>query len=1429
MKTLTRRTCLVPLLTMLALQSNPSVADTLGTAVTYEGRLSVGTNPANGSYDLRFAVFDAAGAGNQVSVALTNAAVSITNGLFAVLLDFGGGVFAGDVRWLEIGVRSNGSGSDFILLSPRQPLTAVPYALHAPSAGSAANVTGPVAASQLIGTIAPANIAAGTISSTMLAPGSVTANALADGAVSLSKLQVAGLASLTGVIANPAPAADDRFGQSVAVAGGDKLLIGAPRDDLGKLTNVGCVFLYDWSGTLLTTFTNPAPSNNDYFGHAIVAVGTDRVLIAADGDSTGAAAAGVAYLFNLNGTLLTTFTNPTPAAADYFGNAVAALGTDKVAIGAYLDDTGAPNSGAVYLFNTNGTLLTTLTNPTPVSGDYFGSALCAVGADKVLIGAYQDGTAAYQGGSAYLYDANGALLRTFTKPRAAMFDRFGSTVAAVGSDKVLIAADGDDTGAVDAGAAYLFDLNGTLLTTFTNPTPASYDDFGRSLVVVGPDTILIGASGDYASTLYAGSAYLFSIGGRLLLTIPDPTPWTNERFGYAAAALDSGRVAIGAYGDTVVMFHGDRLERINTGAVYLFTTSAYLSGLAGDGATPSSINTAMLATGSVTTAQLAAGRVTAAQLAPASVTPAQLAPGAAFANLYAGGQSGVAAGGIVLSEDPSNANLINAGYVKIGKAELVAERWTTNASGPPASGRLNLACSEHSAVWTGTEMIVWGGRNEEGLVNDGVRYNPAANSWTLVTKSNAPSPRVGHIAVWTGSQMLIWGGGESDWSSGYRWYVNTGGRYNPATDRWSAMSTNNAPAGCIGAVGVWANTNLLVWGGEGPAYTWGAGSYMSTRYGTGARYNPVADTWTPLSTNNAPSPRTQAAGVWTGTELLVWGGVYEAYHWGYCGWFPVNPGWCLLQRLIYADGGRYNPTTGIWNSLSTNGAPDARYGAAAVWNGSQMLVWGGVTITNAGMFDEYVWFNTGGRYNPIANTWSSMSTVNAPIARTSPSVVWAGNRMVVWGGYGRSLDWITVTNTGGRYDPVGNAWTATTTTSAPQARWKHTAVWTGSQMIVWGGETGSGNNTEYPEPGGRYDVTNNTWTSMAVSPGTGEPGARQNATAVWTGSEMIIWGGDADGYYLRSGARYIPAADAWTTLPLAGTPSGRIYHSAVWSGSEMLIWGGYDGGDSGSGARYSPMLNAWRAITNTAAPSPRRAHTAVWTGNEMIVWGGANGSACLNDGGRYDSASNVWHSVNTNGAPLPRASHTVVWTGNEMIVWGGFNVVPVISFWDTGGRYNPVADQWSPTTTSGAPPARYGHTVVWTGHEMIVWGGANASTNLASGGRYTPGAVDSWTPLSVDAVPYPRLNHTAIWDGGHMLIWGGRGGGAYLPTGSRYDLAQDAWTAITATGAPSARAYHCAVWTGTEMIVWGGYNGTSCLDTLRAYTPPRTAYLYLKP
>jgi hypothetical protein len=149
MKASTKMTLGAVLMTAILMQ--PAAALAQGTAFTYQGRLDTGGAPAHGLYDLRFTVHDAASGGNQWGPALTNAPVAVSNGLFTVTLDFGFGVFNGGARWLEIGIRSNGTASAFTSLAPRQAVLPAPYAFWAANASQAVTVSGTVPASGLNG------------------------------------------------------------------------------------------------------------------------------------------------------------------------------------------------------------------------------------------------------------------------------------------------------------------------------------------------------------------------------------------------------------------------------------------------------------------------------------------------------------------------------------------------------------------------------------------------------------------------------------------------------------------------------------------------------------------------------------------------------------------------------------------------------------------------------------------------------------------------------------------------------------------------------------------------------------------------------------------------------------------------------------------------------------------------------------------------------------------------------------------------------------------------------------------------------------------------------------------------------------------------------------------------------------------------------
>jgi N-acetylneuraminic acid mutarotase len=361
------------------------------------------------------------------------------------------------------------------------------------------------------------------------------------------------------------------------------------------------------------------------------------------------------------------------------------------------------------------------------------------------------------------------------------------------------------------------------------------------------------------------------------------------------------------------------------------------------------------------------------------------------------------------------------------------------------------------------------------------------------------------------------------------------------------------------------------------------------------------------------------------------------------------------------------------------------------------------------------------------DTWTATSLVNVPTARSAHTAVWTGTEMIVWGGQDSNGN---VFNTGGKYNPSTDSWTATSTTNAPDARFSHTAVWTGIEMIIWGGWAG-GNNVF--NTGGRYNPATDSW--MATST-TNVPEARFSHTAVWVGSEMIVWGGfGIDSFQdLNTGGRYNPNTDSWTATSTAA-PAARETHTAVWAGSEMIVWGGYDRSKNvyfNTGGRYNPSIDSWTSITTIGAPSARGYHTAVWTDSAMIIWGGYffdGTDHYLDTGGRYNPSTNSWTPTSLVNVPDGRGLHTAVWTGTEMIVWGGNNET---DYPLTGGRYNPIADIWMATSTTNPPTGRSDHTAVWTGSEMIVWGGSFLDfitfQDLNSGGRYCAQSGPTPTP-----------------------------------------------------------------------------------------------------
>jgi len=727
----------------------------------------------------------------------------------------------------------------------------------------------------------------------------------------------------------------------------------------------------------------------------------------------------------------------------------------------------------------------------------------------------------------------------------------------------------------------------------------------------------------------------------------------------------------------------------------------------------------------------------------------------------------------------------------ISGGACIEDAWTsTELAGAPEPREL------HTAVWTGTEMIVWGGDDRPGgkfvTLNTGARYNLVTDTWTATSTVNAPSSRYIHTAVWTGSEMIVWGGNENFAP------LNTGARYNPALDTWTPTSTTNAPSARAGHTAVWTGSEMIVWGGgtSGPTY-----------FNTGGRYNPSTNSWTPTSMVNAPDSRENLTAVWTGSEMIVWGGAG--------------------QNGAANTGGRYNPGTDSWTATSTMNAPEGRVDFTGVWTGDEMIVWGGFHPPSSLL-------NSGGRYNPSTDTWLPTTTVNAPGPRAVHTAVWTGDEMIVWGGNAFGIP-PPLFNTGGRYNPVTDSWIATSTTDAPAGRFRHTAVWSGSKMIVWGGfgqngpsNTGGRYCVRSPEPCvGRCSPTprprptphqrptpppglNGTWT-LTGSLNTGR--FLHTATLLPNGLVMVVGGIDSHNT-LRSAELYDPASGSWTSTGSLST--GRFRHTAtLLANGKVLVAGGDFGNGSLSTAElYDPTTGTW---TFTGSLNiARQEHTAtLLPGGKVLVSGGRDITTSVSATAElYDPLSGTWTA--TDDLNTAREVHTATLLPNgEVLVAGGID--NTFNGTASAELYDPANGTW--TVTGELNTARAGHTATLLANGMtLVTGGGGDSLPTT---ELYDSASETWTMTG--SLNRARGEHTAtLLPNGMVLVAGGLAS-TFSVLAELYDTTSGTWTF---TGSLNiGRGGHTATLLPNGMVLAAGGEAPTILTSAELYHAlPRVRY-----
>ena len=367
---------------------------------------------------------------------------------------------------------------------------------------------------------------------------------------------------LARTILSPTPTGGGFFGEAMTAVG-DKFLVGA-RDDCAP-TCGGAVHLFNSNGDPLRTIGTPSLFAS--FGSSVGGLGAD-LLVGAIHDDAAGDLAGAAYLYDdATGNQLQTFLNPNPdrdstGGLDFFGQAVAGFGND-VLVSATGEDLGIQDSGAVYRFDaTSGALLQTIQKPNPTAGDSFGVAIASVG-NNFAVGAAFDQTAATNGGAVYLFDGNGNLVTTIVSPRPVEFGRFGVALAAFGDD-LLVSEENGLTGDVRAGVVHLFDgATGAFIRSYFNPTPKAAEVFGNSVAASG-NNVLIGALRNEKGQT-SGAAYLFDgTTGNLIATLINPERGVRDSFAQSVAAIGNSLLVGSPFQS------GDPNNPLQEGVAYLF-------------------------------------------------------------------------------------------------------------------------------------------------------------------------------------------------------------------------------------------------------------------------------------------------------------------------------------------------------------------------------------------------------------------------------------------------------------------------------------------------------------------------------------------------------------------------------------------------------------------------------------------------------------------------------------------------------------------------------------------------------------------------------------------------------------------------------------------------------------------------------------------
>lgn len=347
----------------------------------------------------------------------------------------------------------------------------------------------------------------------------------------------------------------ERFGAAVALDG-DRLAVGT-----AEIFGDGTVFLYERSGgswVLAQTIDAPPGGYQSYFG-SVLALEDDTLVIGSPYQSQGGSPSGAVYVYVHDGSSWTfqqQLTSPTVGYLDFFGQTLSISG-DTIAVGCPFDDTAVFESGSVYVFVRGGTTWTEqarLAPLLPMVADRFGGGLALEG-DTLAIGAFNDDAGQSNSGAVYVFTRSSNVWTQVQKlkpadPNANQY--FGETIDLQGS-RLAISARGDDHAGYNTGAAYVFELAGAnwvQQAKLLSSAPVATDNFGSSLAFEG-ELLAVGAWLDSELAGSSGAGYLFELQAgawHQIAKIKAPDAQVDDTLGHACD-FQGETLVLGAFRD----------------------------------------------------------------------------------------------------------------------------------------------------------------------------------------------------------------------------------------------------------------------------------------------------------------------------------------------------------------------------------------------------------------------------------------------------------------------------------------------------------------------------------------------------------------------------------------------------------------------------------------------------------------------------------------------------------------------------------------------------------------------------------------------------------------------------------------------------------------------------------------------------------------